>query len=69
LTEKELQMGGSSQVTEISNESFYYEGDLSAIIIQNLPFWVEFRRTPNLSIALMDEWENRSRKWRSHHQP
>ena len=37
---KGIAMGGSSQVTEISNESFYYEGYLSAIIIQNLPFWV-----------------------------
>jgi len=59
---KGIAMGGSSQITEISNESFYYEGDLSAIIIQNLPFWVEFRRTPNLSIALMDEWEGKIEK-------
>jgi hypothetical protein len=56
---KGIAMGGSHQVTEVSNDSFYYEGDLSAIIIQNLPFWAEFRRTPNLSIALMDEWENK----------
>jgi hypothetical protein len=56
---KSLSMGGSHQVTEISNESYYYDGDLSAIIMQNLPLWVEFRRTPNLSIALMDEWESK----------
>lgn len=57
-----LAMGGSHQVAEISNESYYNVGDLSAIIIQNLPFWVEFRRTPNLSIALMDEWESKIEK-------
>ena len=57
-----LAMGGSHQVAEISNESYYNIGDLSAIIIQNLPFWVEFRRTPNLSIALMDEWESKIEK-------
>ena len=57
-----LAMGGSHQVTEISNESYYNIGDLSAIIMQNLPFWVEFRRTPNLSIALMDEWESKIEK-------
>jgi len=57
-----LAMGGSHQVTEISNESYYHIGDLSAIIIQNLPFWIEFRRTPNLSIALMDEWESKIEK-------
>jgi hypothetical protein len=56
---KGLSMGGSHQIIEINNESFYYDGDLSAIIIQNLPLWVEFRRTPNLSIALMDEWESK----------
>ncbi len=59
---KGLAMGGSHQVIEINNESYYYDGDLSAIIIQNLPLWVEFRRTPNLSIALMDEWESKIEK-------
>jgi len=56
---KGLSMGGSHQIIEVNNESYYYDGDLSAIIIQNLPLWVEFRRTPNLSIALMDEWESK----------
>lgn len=55
---KAIAMGGSHQITEINNES-YYQGDLSAILIQNLPSWVEFLRTPNLSIALMNEWENK----------
>ncbi len=59
---KGIAMGGSHHVNEINNESYYYEGDLSAIIIQNLPMWVEFRRTPNLSIALMDEWESKIEK-------
>ena len=55
---KAIAMGGSRQITEVNNES-YYQGDLSAILIQNLPSWVEFLRTPNLSIALMDEWEDK----------
>ena len=59
---KGLSMGGSHQIMEISNESYYYIGDLSAIIIQNLPMWVEFIRTPNISIALMDEWESKIEK-------
>jgi len=59
---KAIAMGGSHQIMEISNESFYYQGDLSAILIQNLPAWVEFMRTPNLSIALMDEWESKIEK-------
>ncbi|MFZ4463451.1 MAG: GH3 auxin-responsive promoter family protein [Bacteroidales bacterium] len=51
-----LVMGGSHNIVEVNNES-YYDGDLSAIIIQNLPFWAQFMKTPNLAIALMDEWE------------
>lgn len=55
---KSLVMGGSGVVQEVSNTS-YYEGDLSAILMRNLPFWAQFRRTPSLEIALMDEWENK----------
>jgi hypothetical protein len=54
---KGLILGGSHQINSYSNESLY--GDLSAIIIQNLPFWVEFIRTPDLAIALMDNWEEK----------
>jgi len=55
---KNLVMGGSGVVQEVSNTS-YYEGDLSAILMSNLPFWAQFKRTPSLEIALMDEWENK----------
>lgn len=53
-----LVMGGSQTISEINNAS-YYDGDLSAILIHNLPFWVQLMKTPNLSIALMDEWESK----------
>lgn len=55
---KNLVMGGSGVFNEVSNTS-YYEGDLSAILMTNLPFWAQFKRTPSLEIALMDEWENK----------
>ena len=58
---KNLAMGGSHTIREVNNES-YYDGDLSAIPMQNLPFWAEFLRTPNLSVALMDEWESKIEK-------
>lgn len=58
---KGLAMGGSSNITEINNES-YYTGDLSAILLQNLPLWVQLKKTPNRSIALMDEWESKIEK-------
>jgi hypothetical protein len=54
---KLLSLGGSHRINSFSNESFY--GDLSAILIQNLPFWIQLLRTPDLSIALMDEWEEK----------
>jgi hypothetical protein len=57
---KGLAMGGSHQISDFNNESYY--GDLSAIIIQNLPWWAEFLRTPNLAITLMDEWESKIEK-------
>ena len=40
------------------NEEFQY-GDLSAVLMQNTPFWGHWIRTPDLSIALLDEWESK----------
>jgi hypothetical protein len=53
-----LAIGGSHKISEINSAS-YYDGDLSAIIIQNLPFWAEFIRVPKKSTALMDNWEEK----------
>jgi len=58
---KGLVMGGSRNITEVNNES-YYTGDLSAILIQNLPFWAQLKSTPATSIALMGEWESKIEK-------
>ncbi len=55
-----LTLGGSHQINNFSNDSYY--GDLSAILIENLPFWTHFARTPEQSIALMDEWEAKLEK-------
>jgi hypothetical protein len=57
---KGLAVGGSKKLFEVNNEIYY--GDLSAIIIQNLPLWAEFYRTPEISIALMEEWEGKITK-------
>lgn len=54
---KGLTIGGSHQVNNFNNKSFY--GDLSAILLENSPFWVNFIRTPNTKIALMDKWEEK----------
>ncbi len=57
LTGKALVIGGSHQINQY-NEGVQY-GDLSAVILQNSPFWSNWIRTPDLSIALMDEWEEK----------
>lgn len=57
LTGKGLVIGGSHQVSQL-NEDIYY-GDLSAVLLQNTPFYGQWLRTPELSIALMDEWETK----------
>ena len=57
LTGKGLVIGGSHQVHPIKEDLQY--GDLSAVLLQNSPFWSSFIRTPELSIALMDEWEEK----------
>ncbi len=60
FTGKGLVMGGSSAVNQFNKDSYY--GDLSAVIIRNLPFWAEYQRTPSMDIALMDEWEEKLNK-------
>jgi hypothetical protein len=57
LTGKMLVIGGSHQISQL-NEDVQY-GDLSAVILQNSPFWSNWLRTPDLSIMLMDEWETK----------
>ena len=57
LTGKALVIGGSHQINKINDDIQY--GDLSAVLMQNTPFWGQWIRTPELSIALMDEWEDK----------
>lgn len=52
-----LVMGGSHQVNQLNAEISY--GDLSAVLIKNLPMWAEFYRTPDVSITLMDNFEEK----------
>lgn len=60
LTGKGLVIGGSHQINSVNDEVHY--GDLSAVVLQNSPFWSNWLRTPDLSIALMDEWESKIEK-------
>ena len=56
LTGKSLRLGGSN---ELYNKNNSYFGDLSSIIIQNLPFWAELSSTPSNKTSLMPEWETK----------
>ncbi|CAM1367230.1 GH3 auxin-responsive promoter family protein [Tenacibaculum xiamenense] len=56
FTGKGLRLGGSSAVYEDNNSYF---GDLSAIIIENMPFWADFSSAPKQEVALMSEWETK----------
>ncbi|HZF63553.1 MAG TPA: GH3 auxin-responsive promoter family protein [Chitinophagaceae bacterium] len=60
LTGKTLVIGGSHQINHLNEEVHY--GDLSAVVMQNSPFWSNWIRTPDLSIILMDEWESKIEK-------
>ena len=57
LEGRALVMGGSSDFVPLNEGS--YTGDLSAIIIRNLPFWASLHRTPDISIALNPSWEEK----------
>lgn len=54
---KTLVLGGSHKLDEYDQNII--QGDLSAIIIENLPFWVKNRRSPSKPVALMGEWEEK----------
>ena len=51
-----LRLGGSSAIYEDNNSYF---GDLSAIIIENMPFWADFSSAPRIETALLSEWETK----------
>lgn len=61
FTGKNLALGGSFKQDDFGEYQSFH-GDVSAIIIQNLPMWAEFFRAPDVSIALMDEWEEKLEK-------
>ncbi len=54
---KGLIMGGSHKVSEFNNKAFF--GDLSAVLLQNAPSYGQFFQTPDLALALLDDWEEK----------
>src|ERR1700712_1140683 len=60
FTGKILTLGGSHQVSQLNADTSF--GDLSAVIMKNLPLWAEFHRTPDLDITLMENFEEKIEK-------
>jgi hypothetical protein len=54
FTGKSLRLGGSKELYRENGTAF---GDLSAILIDNMPFWAEFSSTPSNKVSLMSDWE------------
>lgn len=59
---KGLAVGGSHQINEFDPSASSYYGDVSAVIMLNLPHWAQFIRTPSLETALMSNWEEKIEK-------
>jgi len=53
---KSLRLGGSKDLYNNNGTIF---GDLSAILIANMPFWAEFSSTPSNEVSLMADWETK----------
>jgi len=54
---KGLSIGGSLHDNPYSQHGF--AGDVSAVVMKNLPSWAQYIRTPTLDVALMSEWEEK----------
>ncbi len=53
---KSLRLGGSKSLYEENGTVF---GDLSAILIENAPFWAELSSTPSNKVSLMSNWDEK----------
>ncbi len=56
FTGKSLRLGGSKELYRENGTVF---GDLSAILIDNMPLWAEFSSTPSNKVSLMSDWEHK----------
>ncbi len=56
FTGKSLRLGGSKEIYQDKGTSY---GDLSALLIYNMPFWASFSSTPGNEVSLMSDWETK----------
>ncbi|WP_046244334.1 GH3 auxin-responsive promoter family protein [Hymenobacter terrenus] len=67
LAGKTLSLGGAHTANPFRPQELASRtGDVSAIIMQQLPWWAEQMRTPPLELALLDEWEEKIERIAAH---
>ncbi len=59
---KGLVIGGSHQLNPYDPSETSYYGDVSAVLMANMPWWAQMAKTPSLEIALMEDWEPKLEK-------
>ncbi|MEO0469843.1 MAG: GH3 auxin-responsive promoter family protein, partial [Bacteroidota bacterium] len=57
FTGKSLSIGGSHTASPVGPQARV--GDVSAVILENLPKFYELMRAPSKEVALMDQWESK----------
>ena len=57
---KGVLIGGTHKMNEMNGKA--YVGDLSAILMFHMPTWANHKSTPELPIAIMDNWEDKVEK-------
>lgn len=57
---KGLSIGGSLSNNPLNSSLLL--GDVSAVVMKNLPIWAQIIRTPSLDVALMDDWDQKIEK-------
>ncbi|MGB3181439.1 MAG: GH3 auxin-responsive promoter family protein [Cyclobacteriaceae bacterium] len=62
FTGKGLVVGGSHQINQFDTSSNSFYGDVSAVLVKNLPWWAQAARVPSMEIALLDNWEEKIEK-------
>jgi hypothetical protein len=60
LTGKNLSIGGSQRISSLSKKT--RTGDLSAVMISNLPLFSRFKNTPHSDISLIPDFEEKIEK-------
>lgn len=59
---KNLSIGGNQDSKTPGIDPDIYIGNISAIVMKNLPVWAQYKRTPGLDVTMMESWEEKIKK-------